>query len=319
MTNNYPLISIQILSWNKAEETLKAIQSALDQTYPNTEVVVVDNGSDDNSVARIRQRFPQVTLVELDRNYGCPEGRNRGVPYCKGEFIFYMDNDALLHRKAVEQAWKSIRQDERIGVVGGSVYPFTDYKKANVNCALPNGDHRYVTSRFHGGVCLHRKTMYDTTGFYPGHYFYGGEESYLTMRMLSQEYYVLKDESVILWHIPSKISENNVEDLVNRQTNGLTNRLTFWPAEFAFIYTLKSLIRHPYQAIRYRVFGKWLTRWPRAITRKATYAIKTRRPLSRSDIRLYYGLSTDTHHSVKQIKQAQVSYMRCLWHELLQG
>jgi len=284
LTEQYPLISIQILTWNKAKAVLKAIQSALDQTYPNTEIVVIDNGSEDDSAQLISQQFPQVKLVELDKNYGCPGGRNRGIPHCKGEFIFYMDNDALLHWKAVEKAHQSIIKDEHIGIVGGVVFPFSDYDKADVKCPLPNGDHRYFSSAFQGGVSLHRKSMYDHTGVYPDKYFYGGEEGYLFMKMLATDYYAIKDESVVLWHIPSKLSENNSMDLVNRQVNGMANRITFWPTEFIVIYLLKSLIRHPYQAIRYGVFFRWMVNWPGKLIKQMENIRGSSIELSRSNL-----------------------------------
>jgi GT2 family glycosyltransferase len=315
----HPLISIQILSWNKADKTLKAIQSAMEQTYPNIEIVVVDNGSEDDSVTRIQQQFPEVTLVKLNKNYGCPVGRNKGVPHCKGEFIFYMDNDALLHRKAVEQAYRTIKKDDRIGVVGGVVFPFTDYSKADVNCTLPNGDSCYFSSLFHGGVSLHRKSMYQSTGIYPKQYFYSGEEGYLIMNMLTHDYFTVKDESVILWHIPSELSNGNATDLVNRQVNGLANRITFWPPEFVIVYILKSLVRHPYQAIRFGVFLKWVIRWPQALIKKMIFAIKTRKPLPRRTMQLYYSLSIKKNLYIDQAKWLRVSYIRSLLFELLKG
>lgn len=315
----HPLISIQILSWNKADKTLKAIQSAMEQTYPNIEIVVVDNGSEDDSVTRIQQQFPAVTMVKLDKNYGCPGGRNKGVPHCKGEFIFYMDNDALLHRKAVEQAYKSIKADERIGIVGGAVYPFTEYEKVDTNCSLPNGDHIFFASGFQGGVCLHRKSMYQHTGIYPDQYFYGGEEGYLSMNMLAKDYFAVKDESVVLWHIPSKLSNDNAMDLVNRQVNIVANRITFWPHEFVLIYLLKSLIRHPYQAIRFGVFRKWLANWPGKLSRQIVYASKARQPVSRRTLQLYYSLSLRNNIDIDQAKWLRIGYFRTLIYEFFES
>src|SRR5690606_37509019 len=99
-----PLISIQILNWNRAQETQRAIKSALNQTYKNTEIIVVDNGSDDNSVELTKENFPDIKIIQLDKNYGCAGGRNRGIPYCRGEYIFYLDNDGVLHEDAVANA-----------------------------------------------------------------------------------------------------------------------------------------------------------------------------------------------------------------------
>ena len=76
-----PLVSIQILNWNRAEDTQIAIQSALNQTYENIEIIVIDNGSSDDSVSLIRKKFSDIKLIELEKNFGCPGGRNLGIPY----------------------------------------------------------------------------------------------------------------------------------------------------------------------------------------------------------------------------------------------
>lgn len=87
------LVSILILNWNRPEETLNAIKSAKEQTYPNTEIIVVDNGSTDNSVELITKHYPEIKLIRLDKNYGCPGGRNRGIPLCHRDYIIlkYLD------------------------------------------------------------------------------------------------------------------------------------------------------------------------------------------------------------------------------------
>ena len=60
-----PLVSIQILNWNRAEDTQIAIQSALNQTYENIEIIVIDNGSSDDSVRLIRKKFSNIKLKKI--------------------------------------------------------------------------------------------------------------------------------------------------------------------------------------------------------------------------------------------------------------
>src|SRR5690606_4551345 len=169
--NTFPLISIQVLNWNRADETVRAIRSALNQSYKNIEVIVVDNGSVDHSIDLIKKEFPGIFILELDKNYGCPEGRNLGIPYCKGDYIFYLDNDGILHEDAVLNAYKCISKDINIGVVTGQVYDFSDINEVNTKCLpISSAKYRYIT--FQGGITLHRKDIYMKTGYYPSHFIY---------------------------------------------------------------------------------------------------------------------------------------------------
>ncbi len=154
-----PLISIQILNWNRAEETQRAIASALDQSYNNIEVILVDNGSTDNSIEITSKNYPEIKIVELDKNYGCPEGRNRGLKYCNGEYIFYLDNDGVLHRDAVLNAYKSISENENVGIIGGVIYDFMYQYEIDTKCLIKNNI-KYYYNNFSGGICLHDKRTF---------------------------------------------------------------------------------------------------------------------------------------------------------------
>ena len=63
--HTYPLVSIQILNWNRADETVRAIKSALNQTYNNIEIIIIDNGSTDDSIEKIEINFPNLKLIKL--------------------------------------------------------------------------------------------------------------------------------------------------------------------------------------------------------------------------------------------------------------
>src|SRR5690242_19791800 len=74
-----PRIAVIVLNWNGRDDTLQCLESLLHLSYSNFEVIVVDNGSQDNSVAAIRDRFPKVLLLETGANLGYAEGNNVGI------------------------------------------------------------------------------------------------------------------------------------------------------------------------------------------------------------------------------------------------
>lgn len=232
-----PLISIQILNWNRAEETQRAIDSALQQTYPNIEVVVIDNGSTDNSIELTQINYPNIKLIQLDKNYGCPGGRNRGIEYCSGEFIFYLDNDGVLHKEAVQKAYDIIKEDNSIGVIAGVVYDFDEPTEINV-AIVPESNKQYLHTNFQGGICLHRKSIYEQVGMYPDHFMYGGEEWYLTAKLLDNGFKIIKDESIILWHKRSELARNREGEVMNAYYNKLYGAVSLYPWKYALAFSL---------------------------------------------------------------------------------
>ncbi len=95
-----PLVCVIVLGWNGREFLADCLGSVLDQDLPSSqcEVLYVDNGSDDGSPALVRERFPQVRVVELDRNYGYAEGNNIGFRHTRSELVVFLNQDTVVHR-----------------------------------------------------------------------------------------------------------------------------------------------------------------------------------------------------------------------------
>lgn len=91
--------SIVILNWNGRhllEECLPALVQAVKPDSEAHQILVVDNGSTDDSVAWTRQHFPSVDLLELDQNYGFVEGNNRGVRAARNDIVVLLNNDMIV-------------------------------------------------------------------------------------------------------------------------------------------------------------------------------------------------------------------------------
>lgn len=87
--------SVVICNYNYAAYVVAAIESVLAQTLPAYELIVVDDGSTDHSVSLIRQRFPQVRLIEKP-NGGQISAYNKGFEQVNGEFVVFLDADDCL-------------------------------------------------------------------------------------------------------------------------------------------------------------------------------------------------------------------------------
>lgn len=97
-----PLISIIIPCYNSRRFVAEAIQSARQQTYPNTEIIVVDDGSTDSSLEVIRSFGDSIRCL-TGPNIGAAAARNKGVQASQGKLIQFLDADDLLYPQKLER------------------------------------------------------------------------------------------------------------------------------------------------------------------------------------------------------------------------
>jgi PST family polysaccharide transporter len=93
---NLPLVSILIPAYNVQEWIADSIRSALAQTWPRTEIIVVDDGSKDDTLRIARQFECQGVRVIAEKNQGASAARNNAFAHCRGDYIQWLDADDLL-------------------------------------------------------------------------------------------------------------------------------------------------------------------------------------------------------------------------------
>lgn len=90
-----PLISVIVPAYNMAEFTILTVQSLLSQTYPALEVIVVDDGSSDDTLSRLKSTFGDRVLLLEQKNAGACRARNHGFSRSRGELVAFLDCDDL--------------------------------------------------------------------------------------------------------------------------------------------------------------------------------------------------------------------------------
>lgn len=107
-----PLISIVIPVYHHKEEVVACLYSLAKQTYQPLEIIIVDDGSCDDLVARLTQEtsLPPYTLITLPDNSGAPVARNRGFAASSGEYVIFLDADALLESDMLEKLWRALQE-----------------------------------------------------------------------------------------------------------------------------------------------------------------------------------------------------------------
>ena len=96
-----PLVSVIIPCYNASRFLAEAIESVLAQTHENLELVVVDDGSTDDSREIVRGFGERVRSEPLPHNQGVNFARNRGVEVARGEFVQFLDSDDLLRPEKI--------------------------------------------------------------------------------------------------------------------------------------------------------------------------------------------------------------------------
>lgn len=114
-----PVISIVVLNWNSIQDTLELLASVYKSNYPKSkyEVIIVDNGSTDGSVKKIKSAYPKTRIFSLKQNIGV-SARNKGFKYAQGEIIVTLDSDATIGSNTLTAIAKKIRDDPSIGILG---------------------------------------------------------------------------------------------------------------------------------------------------------------------------------------------------------
>jgi GT2 family glycosyltransferase len=153
----YPKITTIILNWNGKEDTLECIQSVCNSDYPNHELLLVDNGSEDDSVTSIRSQYPDITLIETGENLGFAEGNNVGIRHAIDsgtDYIFLLNNDTVLDPGAHLALVKATNDIDDKGILGAKTYYYDNPKMVWFDGGYWN---KKTTEFFHDGYQIIEK------------------------------------------------------------------------------------------------------------------------------------------------------------------
>jgi GT2 family glycosyltransferase len=112
-------LSILIVNWNAGDYLAQCLEALY--AHPPTgpfEVIVVDNASTDGSLARVAERFPQVTQIACDTNLGFGRANNRAAALAQGEYWLLLNPDTVVPEGAVDQLVAYLDAHPRAGAVG---------------------------------------------------------------------------------------------------------------------------------------------------------------------------------------------------------
>ncbi|MFC1713116.1 glycosyltransferase family 2 protein [Candidatus Poribacteria bacterium] len=123
------LVSIIILNWNGLEHLEICLPSVVGQTYENIEVVVVDNGSTDDSIEYVKENYDSVKLICNSDNVGFAEGNNVGIRGASGEYIVVLNNDTEVDENWISAFVKVAEEHPDAGMLACKILSYYDRKQ----------------------------------------------------------------------------------------------------------------------------------------------------------------------------------------------
>ena len=102
-------ISVIIPTYNRGESIIDSINSVLKQTYHNLEIIIIDDGSTDNTEFLISNlNDDRIKYVKLNKNKGANFARNEGIKIASGKYITFQDSDDLYHLDKIERQYRNL-------------------------------------------------------------------------------------------------------------------------------------------------------------------------------------------------------------------
>lgn len=168
------LISVIIPAYNAEKTILATIKSVVSQTYKNFEIVVINDGSTDNTVSVVSTvSDPRIKILSFE-NSGLPTARNRGIDHSSGELLSFLDADDLWTHEKLEKQFNAIQKNKGIGVVYSwtrfideanqvmfSGSGLNEVFEGNIYCEMLQGN--FIRS---GSNILMRKSLINEVGYF---------------------------------------------------------------------------------------------------------------------------------------------------------
>lgn len=238
---DFPLVSIIIDNWNGINFLNDCLKSVSSLTYPNFEVIVIDDGSNDGSGKFIEKKFKKVILIKNVFHLGFAKANMIGVKKAKGKYLLFLNNDTVVTGDFIFPLVKLMESDLSVGAVQPKIRGLIDKNKLDdvVNYLTPFGffyhlgygsqdygqyDKKMFTFTPKGACFITRKDIFTfLKGFDENYYCYCEESDYAWRLWLSGRSIYFEPKSVI-YHFGGGSLHNQTS--FNREYLSKRNRLS---------------------------------------------------------------------------------------------
>ena len=119
------LVSVIIPTYNRSGLIVRSAQSILNQTYKNLELIIVDDGSTDNTEDVVKKLNDSRVIYIKQTNQGACAARNNGIDHARGQFIAFQDSDDVWHEDKLERQIKTLKETGADVVICNIIYHYS--------------------------------------------------------------------------------------------------------------------------------------------------------------------------------------------------
>lgn len=196
-----PRVLIIIVNWNRKDYLRTCLASALEQDYDNFRVMFIDNGSSDGSVEFVRNNYPQVEIIALDKNYEFAKANNIGIRKALAEgaqFIALLNNDTRVEKNWLSELVKVMGSSPKIGICASKILKMDNPKildstghifadgivrdRGSGEVDRGQYDEQLEVGGACAGACLYRKEMLEKIGLFDESFGFNYEDAELSWR-----------------------------------------------------------------------------------------------------------------------------------------
>ena len=240
----YPLVSVLIPCHNYGQYVGEAIESVLAQTYPNVEIVLVDDGSTDNT-REVVKKYPSVRYIYQEHvgNHTPARAQNTGIPLCKGEFIICMGADDKLTSKYIEECMRVMLKDKKIGMVFTGAEMFGENLRIGNRFLIPKAKtyHMYNSYQMSKGVIgtgLVPKKAHESIGGYDETLTSALEDWDIVIRLMLKNWKIKSTPKPLYLY---RMHNSNIHNMISEK--GLSQLYPKYPTFKTYMEIQKLLIR----------------------------------------------------------------------------
>jgi GT2 family glycosyltransferase len=190
-------VSVIVVNWNGRDFLEDCLRCLSTQSYPDREIILVDNDSRDSSVTLVREKFPATKIIQLQDNRGFTGGNLAGLEVANGDFIALVNNDTRVEEKWLENLLRPMIEDETIGICASKLIvdgtEKIDSAGDGITTAgvgfkrgLDKDNSQYVQQEPVFGACaaaaLYRRKMLEEIDFFDDSFFLNDEDTDLNFR-----------------------------------------------------------------------------------------------------------------------------------------
>lgn len=212
-------VSVVIPNYNGKKFIKECIDSLALQTYTDFETIFVDNGSLDGSRSYVKENYPQMKFIPLDKNYGFSAAVNVGIRESKGEYVVLLNNDTQVEKNWLENLVACIESDDKVFSCSSKMIRYNERELIDdagdqysvLGWAKKRGDGKPVSLYNENkqifsscaGAAIYRRSIFEEIGYFDENFFAYMEDVDIGYRSNIYGYKNIYCSKAVVYHIGS--------------------------------------------------------------------------------------------------------------------